>query len=76
MASKGSTITAQLEKVFFHWILKNPHFIKVTEGNYFKNEDIKFIYNVIREEWFLSTDKIVPSNKEIKTLIRNRSSVT
>lgn len=66
-----STVTAQLEKLFLHWVLKNPHFFKVVEGNYFKNEEIKFIYNAIRNEWFSSTDKIVPGNKEIKTMVRS-----
>lgn len=65
-----STTTPQIEKLFLHWILKESQFFKIVEGNFFKNEEIKFIYNAIRNEWLLSEDKVVPGIKEIKTLIR------
>lgn len=70
MKSNG-TVTAQLEKVFLHWIIKHPHFFKVVDGSYFKNDEIKFIYNAIRNEYLSSTDKIVPGIKEIKTMVRS-----
>lgn len=65
-----STTTPQIEKLFLHWILKESQFFKIVEGNFFKNEEIKFIYNAIRNEWMSSTDKVVPAIKEIKTLIK------
>lgn len=71
MSTHNTSVTPQLERIFLHWILKNNHFFKVVEGNYFKNEDIKFIYNIIRNEWFLSTDKSIPSAKEIKVLVKS-----
>lgn len=71
---KSTTVTAQLEKIFLHWIMSHSHFFKVVDGNYFKNEEIKFIYNAIRNEWLSSDDKVVPGIKEIKTMVRSLDS--
>lgn len=71
MSIVNNTVTPQLERIFLHWILHNSHFFKVVEGHYFKNEEIKFIYNIIRNSWLSATDKTVPSNKEIKLLVKS-----
>lgn len=63
-------MTSNLEKIFMNWILKNPEQFKNVQGHFFENEDIKFVYNVIRNEYLSSTDKIVPSNKEILNLVK------
>lgn len=58
-------MTSNTEKIFFNWILKNPEHFKNVHGYFFENEDIKFIYNCIRNEYMSSNDKIVPGKKEI-----------
>lgn len=69
MSTNGTT--PQIEKLFLHWILKNPQYFKVVDGNFYKSEEIKFIYNAIRNEWMASADKLTPGIKEIKTLVRS-----
>lgn len=62
-------MTANIEKIFFNWILKNPEHFKNVQGFFFENEDIKFIYNCVRNEYIVSADKIVSGNKEIIRLV-------
>lgn len=63
-------MTANLEKIFFNWILKNPEHFKNVQGFYFENEDIKFVYDVVRNEYLTSNDKIVPGKLEITNLVK------
>ncbi|TXG80428.1 MAG: hypothetical protein E6R13_07995, partial [Spirochaetes bacterium] len=63
-------MTINLEKIFFNWILKNPEHFKNVPGYYFENQDIKFVYDCIRNEYLGSLDKIVPSNKEIYNIVK------
>lgn len=58
-----------MEKIFFNWILKNPEHFRHVQGYFFENEDIKFIYNCIRNEFMSSTDKMVPAKAEIMNLV-------
>jgi len=62
-------MTADMEKIFFNWILKNPEHFKHVLGFFFENEDIKFVYNCVRNEFMSSTDKIAPSKSEILILV-------
>jgi len=63
-------MTTNLEKIFFNWILKYPEYFKNVYGYYFENEDIKFVYDCIKNEYLSSTDKIVPKQKEIISLVK------
>ncbi len=63
-------MTTETEKIFFNWILKNPEHFKNIKGFFFENEDIKFVYDCIRNEYLSSIDKIVPKQKEIINLIK------
>jgi len=63
-------MTANLEKQFFNWILRNPNHFRIVMGFYFENEDIRFVYDVIRNEYMSSEDKQVPSSKEIISLVQ------
>ena len=63
-------VTVGLEKVFFHHILNNPdQFLKV-EVEFFKNEDIQFVYNVVKNEYVISKTKSVPSPQEILPMVK------
>ena len=63
-------MTSNIEKIFFNWILIHPEHFKHVPGIFFENEDIKFVYNSIRNEYLSSKDKIVPSKKEILNLVK------
>jgi len=59
-----------MEKIYFKYILDNPEQFNKVEPHFFKNEDIRFVYHVIREEYLLSKKKIVPSANQIYTLVK------
>lgn len=67
MSEKMST---GMEKLFFLHILEAPEQFAKVEPFFFKNEDIQFIYQVVREEYLLSTKKIVPSPQQILAMVR------
>lgn len=59
-----------MEKVFFHHIIENPdQFLKV-EPYFFRNEDIQFIYNVVKNEYVVSKNKSVPTPPQILALVK------
>lgn len=72
-SSKLEKITAGMEKIFFRYILDNPIQIEKIEPNYFKNNDIRFVYSVIREEYLRSKTKKIPSNNQIQAMVKMRS---
>lgn len=63
-------MTSNLEKIFMNWVLKNPEHFKNVRGFFFENEDIKFVYDCIRNEYLSSKDKVVPGKKEIYNLVK------
>lgn len=63
-------MNAQTEKFFFTYILDNPtQFYKVDPG-FFKNEDIQFIYKIVRDEFIVSKNKKTPSPQQIVAMIK------
>ena len=59
-----------MEKVFFHWILDNAEqFLKV-EPYFFKNDDIQFIYSIVRNEVIVSKNKSVPTPQQILAMVK------
>ncbi len=63
-------VTPGLEKVFFHYCLDHPEqFLKV-ENYFFKNDDIQFIYSLVRNEVIVSKNKTVPSPQQILAMVK------
>lgn len=58
-----------LEKLFFAKILEEPNQFYKVESKYFENELIRFVYDIIREYYINSTDKIIPSPKQVWSMI-------
>jgi len=70
--NENEVMNAQTEKFFFTYILDNPtQFYKVEPG-FFKNEDIQFIYTVVRDEFLVSKNKKTPSPQQIVAMIKLR----
>ena len=68
MSESKETMNVQMEKNFFTWILEHPsQFFKV-EPAYFKNDEIRFIYNIVKDEYVLS--KNVASPQQIVAMIK------
>jgi replicative DNA helicase len=64
-------MTSNREKIFLHYILKYPVFFKNVESHYFKNKEIRFVYELIKKEFEKSKNKIVSSVNEIYDIIKN-----
>jgi len=85
------TMNVQMEKLFFTWIYDHPSQFSDVEPDYFKNDDIRFIYQVIRDEYIISKKVSSPqqivqmiklcdpeekiNNNVIKTLLKNDNTV-
>lgn len=65
-------MNAQMEKFFFTWILEHPNQFYKIEPEFFKNDDIQFIYKVVRDEFMVSKDKKTPSPQQIVAMIKLR----
>jgi len=62
-------MTISLEKIFFTFILNNKHYYSLVPSHYFKNLEIKFVYNVIRK-YIIESDASIPSPKQIWEMIQ------
>lgn len=69
-------MTSQLEKLFMHWVFKNPSFFRFVKPHFFGNEEIRFIFECVLDEYNRGKDKTVPSTKEIITLVQSKDHTT
>jgi hypothetical protein len=58
------------EKIFFRYILDHPNHFEKVQPFFFKNEDIQFIYSLIRTEFLNSKNHTVPQNKQIVAMVK------
>lgn len=63
------TINANLEKAFLIKILNEPDQFYKVKPHFFANDQIRLIYEVVRENYITSTNKIVPSFKQIWLMV-------
>lgn len=63
-------VNAGLEKVFFQHILENNQQFEKVDAAFFKNDDIQFIYNIIREEYLVSKTKQTPTPQQIIAMVK------
>ena len=66
MADAANT---NLEKAFFAKILTEPEQFYKVRPHFFVNEQIRIVYETIQNEYISSTNKIVPSPKQIWTMV-------
>jgi len=62
-------MTISLEKIFFAYILNNKKYFEIVETNYFKNNEIQFVYGVIRKYMIKNTEANVPTPKQILEMV-------
>ena len=62
-------MTISLEKVFFAFILENKKYFEIIETNYFKNNEIQFVYNVIKKYMKKTPEAEVPSPRQILEMV-------
>lgn len=63
-------MTVNLERIFFAYILRNKKYFSTIEPYFFKNPDIKFVYQTVRNYVTTSIDVIVPSPRQISEMVR------
>lgn len=66
----NEVVNTNLEKLFFAKILEEPNQFYKVDSNFFVNEQIRFIYEIIRNDYIESTEKIVASPKQIWAMIQ------
>lgn len=62
-------MTAQLEKVFFNYILKNKKYYSIVKPYFFRNSEIQFVYDVLRNYILNSTENKVPTPRQILDMV-------
>ena len=62
-------MTISLEKIFFIYIFNNKRFFDIVPSNFFKNNEIKFVYNIIRDYMLSNREADIPSPKQIFEMI-------
>ena len=59
-----------LEKIFFAYILRNRTYFDIVPSSFFKNEEIRFIYDVIRKYMLKNIDVTIPKPKQIAEMVK------
>ena len=62
-------MTISLEKIFFAYILKNKRFFEVVDSNFFKNAEIQFVYNIIKNYMTKNGEADIPHPKQILEMV-------
>ena len=62
-------MTISLEKIFFAYILNNKKYFEIVEPFYFKNNEIQFVYNVIRKYMLKNIEVDIPTPKQILEMV-------
>jgi replicative DNA helicase len=62
-------MTVSLEKLFFAYILENKKYFEIVKPFFFKNSEIRFVYDVIRKYILSNSEALVPSPKQILEMV-------
>ena len=63
-------MTSSLEKIFFNYIVRNKKFVAIVYPVFFKNTEIRIIYNVVREYFTKYPEADIPSAKQIFEMVK------
>lgn len=63
-------MTIQLEKIFFNYIIQNRHYFEFVEPFYFRNNEIQFIYKIVREYIIDKIGVKMPTVKQIYQMVK------
>ena len=61
----NSAFSVNLEKIFFAYILKNKRYFEKVKPYFFKNSDIKKVYDIVRKYMMEHMSSDVPHKKQI-----------
>ena len=60
--------TPQLEKIYFNYIIQNKKYFPLVKPYFFRNSEIQFVYNIIRE-YMINSDAPIPSPRQILDMV-------
>lgn len=63
-------ITTQLEKVFFNYVKENKKYFSLVKPYFFRNNEIQFVYEILRNYMLESTESKVPSPRQILDMVQ------
>lgn len=63
-------MTISLEKIFFSYILSNKKYFEIVEQGYFRNNEIQFVYGVIRKYMLKNIEVEIPTPKQILEMVQ------
>jgi len=91
MSNDKETMNVQMEKFFFTWIMDHSSQFLNVEPDFFKNDEIRFIFKIVKDEYIITKNVASPqqivamiklndpeekiNNNVIKTLLKNDNSV-
>lgn len=64
--------TAILEKVYLRYIMENPSLLGLTEPHFFKNKDVRFVFQAFKGECERRTDRSVPTMQELVEVVKSK----
>ncbi len=62
-------MTVSLEKLFFAYILENKKYFEIVKPFFFKNSEVRFVYDVIRKYIIGNSEALVPTPKQILEMV-------
>lgn len=62
-------MTSSLEKVFFNYILNNPKYYDIILPYFFRNKEIQFVYEILRNYRLKNPDSQKPSPRQILDMV-------
>ena len=62
-------MTIGIEKIFFGYILQNKKYFQIIDPYFFKNNEIQFVYEIIRKYMIVASDIDMPSPKQILEMV-------
>jgi replicative DNA helicase len=62
-------MTIGIEKIFFGYILQNKKYFYIVEPFYFKNNEIQFVYDILKKYMTAEGDIQLPSPKQILEMV-------
>jgi replicative DNA helicase len=63
-------MTVSLEKIFFSYILNNKKYFEIVDQGYFRNNEIQFVYGVIRKYMLKNIEVEIPTPKQILEMVQ------
>lgn len=62
-------MTISLEKIFFSYVLNNKKYFEIVDPGFFKNNEIQFVYSIIRKYMLKNIEVDIPTPRQILEMV-------